>query len=88
MKAKAGQPVLLTRAASGTTSAVSVLPPGARDWDHLAWQSAQSVSCTPQTPGTYIWVVHTSGPGDCSGGPSGNGSCVSGAGGQRYLIVR
>ncbi|MFJ9844674.1 serine/threonine-protein kinase [Kitasatospora sp. NPDC101155] len=85
---KAGQPVLLTWAASGTTSAVSVLPPGSRDWDYLAWQSAQSVSYTPQTPGTYVWVVFTSGPGDCSGGPSSNGSCVSGAGEQRFLVVQ
>jgi hypothetical protein len=84
---KAGQPVNLSWATSGTQSAVSVLVPGARDWDHLAWQSAQSVSYTPQTSGTYIWVVYTSGPGDCSGGPMSNGSCVSGAGEQRYLIV-
>ncbi|MFG2843612.1 serine/threonine-protein kinase [Kitasatospora sp. NPDC048296] len=85
---KAGQPVNLSWATSGTQSAVSVLVPGARDWDHLAWQSAQSVSYTPQTPGTYLWVVYTSGPGDCSGGPMSNGSCVSGAGEQRYLIVQ
>ncbi|MBV2153363.1 serine/threonine-protein kinase [Kitasatospora sp. SUK 42] len=85
---RAGQPVTLSWASSGTNSTVSVLPPGSRDWDLLPWQSGLSTTYTPTAPGTYIWVVYTSGPGNCTGGPVAGSDCVSGASEQRYLIVR
>ncbi|MBD0693119.1 hypothetical protein BG452_40350 [Streptomyces sp. CBMA123] len=85
---RAGQPVELSWATSGTSSEVSVLAPGDKDWESLPWQTGRSLTYTPKTPGIYIWMVSSSGPGNCTGGPTTNGVCVSAGSEQRYLIVQ
>ncbi|MFJ2580103.1 serine/threonine-protein kinase [Kitasatospora aureofaciens] len=80
---RAGQPVLLSWAASGTSSQVDVLLPNGK-WQQLPWQSGSSYTYTPPTPGTYIWSTFTSDSGSCGG----TSSCVSGSSEQRYLIVQ
>ncbi|MEV7601863.1 serine/threonine-protein kinase [Kitasatospora sp. NPDC089797] len=85
---RAGQPVDFSWATAGTSSTVNILAPGTDDWDHRSWQSGQSLTYTPKTPGVYLWTVFTTGPGDCTGGPISTGTCESGGSEQRYLIVQ
>ncbi|MGA5816732.1 serine/threonine-protein kinase [Kitasatospora sp. NPDC094028] len=81
---RAGQPVELSWATAGASSSVSILAPGGRDWERLAWQHERSYTFTPPGPGVYLWVVYAQGTGaDCS-----KGGCVSASSEQRYLVVR
>ncbi|MGW2253125.1 hypothetical protein ACWCXH_23410 [Kitasatospora sp. NPDC001660] len=78
---RVGQPVVLSWAASGTTSQVDVLLPSGQ-WQDLPWQPSTSYTFTPTAPGTYLWIAYTSNGSNC-----GAVVCVSGSSEQRYLVV-
>ncbi|MFF3069334.1 protein kinase [Kitasatospora sp. NPDC057904] len=79
---RAGQPVQLSWAASGTSSQVDLLLPNGT-WQNLPWQAATSYTWVPTSPGTYLWSVFTSNGSNC-----GALVCVSGSSEQRYLTVQ
>ncbi|MFJ9691717.1 serine/threonine-protein kinase [Kitasatospora sp. NPDC101183] len=81
--AKAGQPIQLSWASPEKHADVSILAPGAKDWQRMPWQDGTTFLYTPPTPGTYLWVVDVLGQTACKAV-----QCVGPSSEQRYLIVQ